>query len=238
LFFGPAAGAAEIKVFAASSLTDSMRDIARNYQTAQGVKIVLNLGASSTLARQIEEGAPADLFLSADEAKMDALDKKKLIVRESRKSLLSNQLVIVVPSEQGAAIRSPQDLADGKITRIALGDPKAAPIGIYAREYLEKLGLWETIRPKVVITENVRAALAAVEAGNAEASIVYKTDAAVSRKVKVAFEVPVAEGPRISYPFAVVTASETRAAAEKFLAYLDSMEARTVFRKYGFIVKD
>lgn len=228
--------AAEIRVFAAASLTDSMKEVASAYEKESGDRIVFNFGASSTLARQIEEGATADIFFSADEAKMDGLAAKGLIVNGTRKDRLSNVLVIVVAGENGAAVNSPRDLAAERIKRVALGDPRAVPIGVYAREYLEKLKLWDAIKPKVVATENVRAALAAVEAGNADASIVYKTDAAISKKVKVAFEVPLEEGPKIRYPVAMVKDAREPRAARKFLIHLNTEEAGNVFKKYGFIV--
>jgi len=228
--------AAEVRVFAAASLTDSMKEVASAYEKESGDKVVFNFGASSMLARQIEEGAPADIFFSADEAKMDGLESKGLIEKGTRKNRLSNSLAIVVAMENGAAISSPRDLASANVKRVALGDPRAVPIGVYAREYLEKLKLWEAVRPKVVATENVRAALAAVEAGNADASIVYKTDAAISKRVKVAFEVPVEEGPKIRYPMAMVKEAKEPQAAKRFFGYLSSDEAGKVFKKYDFIV--
>jgi molybdate transport system substrate-binding protein len=221
--------AATINVFAAASLTESLKEIAANYEKQTGDKVVFNFGASSFLARQIEEGAPADIFFSADEAKMEGLEKKGLIVKDTRKSRLSNSLVIVVASEKGADLETPKDLATDKVKRLALAEPRTVPAGIYAKEYLEKLKLWPAIQPKVVPTDNVRAALAAVESGNAEAGIVYKTDAAISKKVKVAYEVPPAEGPAISYPVAAVKESKQLEAAKKFLKYLNSDEAGHVF---------
>jgi molybdate transport system substrate-binding protein len=213
-----------------------MKEVAGAYEKGTGDKVVFNFGASSMLARQIEEGAPADIFFSADEAKMDGLASKGLIENGTRKDRLSNALVIVVAAEQGAAVNSPKDLAAPSIKRVALGDPRAVPIGIYAREYLEKLKLWDAVRAKVVATENVRAALGAVEAGNADASIVYKTDAAISKKVKVAFEVSVEDGPKISYPMAMLKDSKEPAAAKKFFEHLSSEEAGSVFERYGFLV--
>ena len=230
--------ATDINVFAAASLTESLKQIAAAYEKQSGDKAVFNFGASSTLARQIEEGAPANIFFSADEAKMDSLEKKGFIVAGTRKARLSNSLVIVVAKDDGAAVSSPKDLAEPRIKRIALGDPKAVPIGIYSKEYLQKLELWKVVEPKVVATESVRSALAAVEAGNADASFVYKTDAAISKKVKVAFEVLVTEGPKISYPVALVKNSKQADAARKFLDYLGSEDAGNVFRQYGFIVLD
>ena len=235
LLLAAPAQAADLTVFAAASLTDALEEIGAAYGKAGGGKVALNLGASSTLARQIQEGAPADLFLSADEAKMDALEKKGLVLAGTRRSVLSNTLVIVVPRDAAAKIVAPQDLAG--VRTLALAEPQSVPAGIYARRYLTRLGLWEKLAGKVVPTENVRAALAAVEAGNADAAIVYKTDAGISKKVRVAYEVPRAEGPKISYPFAVVAESKRKDAAKRFLAYLASKPALAVFRKYGFVIQ-
>jgi molybdate transport system substrate-binding protein len=229
--------AADLQIFAAASLTDALKEIAPAYEAASGDKLQFNLAGSNALARQIQEGAPADVFLSADEAKMDALETAGLILDTTRTSLLSNSLVIVVASDSSLAIAAPKDLAGPGVTRLALADTKGVPAGVYAKEYLEKIGVWEAVKDRVVPTENVRAALAAVESGNAEAGIVYKTDSAISKVVKVAYEVPVAEGPKISYPMAVVKASKNSVSAEKFLAYLQSEPALAVFRKYGFLVQ-
>ncbi|MGH8164247.1 MAG: molybdate ABC transporter substrate-binding protein, partial [Rhodanobacteraceae bacterium] len=183
-------------------------------------------------------GAPADIFLSADEAKMDGLQKKNLLAPGTRRSLLANTLVIVVPSESSLPIHSAADLVhDGAIKKIALAQPSTVPAGIYAKEYLTKVGLWDKVAPKVIPTQNVRAALAAVESGNVEAGFVYKTDALISQKVKVACTVPIAEGPKIRYPVAALAASQNLAAAKKFLAYLESEPALAVFRKFGFTVE-
>jgi molybdate transport system substrate-binding protein len=229
--------ATDINVFAAASLTDSLKEIAAAYAKQTGDKILFNFGASSLLARQIEEGAPADIFFSADEAKMDGLEKKNLILKETRKARLSNSLVIVVASEKGPAITSPKDLASKQVKRLALAEPQIVPAGIYAKEYLQKQNLWAAVQAKVVPTENVRAALAAVESGDAEAGIVYKTDATISKKVKVAYEVPVADTPPISYPMAVVKEAKNPDAAKRFLEHLDSEAAGKVFQKFGFIVR-
>ena len=227
--------AADLTVFAAASLSDALKEIAQTYEPATGDKLHYNLAASSTLARQIKEGAPADIFFSADEAKMDDLAGAGLIVTDTRRSLLSNTLVIVVNAEGGAAITTPSDLTKASIGRVALAEPETVPAGIYAREYLQKAGLWEKIRAKVVPMENVRGCLAAVEAGNADAGIVYKTDALISKNVKIAYEVPMGEGPNISYPLAVLRESRNEKGARKFAVYLASAEARAVFIKYGFI---
>lgn len=230
------ARSAAITVFAAASLTDSLKEIAAAYEKQTGDKVILNFGASGFLARQIEEGAPADLFFSADEARMDGLEKKGLILKETRTSRLSNLLVIVVAADSPLRISSARELAGVKVKRIALADPKTVPAGSYAKAYLEKLKLWPAVGPKVVPTDNVRAALSAVESGNVEAGMVYKTDAAISKKVKIACEIPSGEGPAISYPMAVVKESRQPEAARQFLNYLASDEAGRVFKKFGFIV--
>jgi molybdate transport system substrate-binding protein len=224
----------EVVVFAAASLTDALKEIAPAYERVSGDRLVLNLGASSMLARQIREGAPADAFLSADEAQMDGLEKAGLLVPGSRRALLSNTLVIVVATEGGAKIASPGDLKS--VRTLALAEPKAVPAGVYAKQYLARLGLWDALAAKVIPTENVRACLAAVESGNADAGIVYRTDALISERVRIAFGVPVEEGPRISYPVAIVKESAHAAAAKRLVAFLASDRARQVFEKFGFLV--
>jgi molybdate transport system substrate-binding protein len=219
--------AAEMRVFAAASLREAVEEIARGYTRDE---IVFSFGASSMLARQIQEGAPADLFLSADEAKVDGLAKRGLV--RARTSVLSNSLVIVVPRRDGMSIASPRQLVS--VERIALAEPSSVPSGIYAREWLQRLGLWERLKGKVIPTDNVRAALAAVESGNVDAAIVYKTDARISKDVRVAYEVPRAETPGISYPFAIVRDTP---GARRFLAYLRSKAALQVFARHGFIVR-
>ena len=230
--------AAEVTVSAAASLTDALKQIAAIYEKQSGDKIIFNFGASSTLAQQIEAGAPVDIFFSADEAQMDRLEKDQLINPATRKDLLSNSLVVIVPSDSALPIKSAGDLANTAVKQIALADPKAVPAGVYAKAWLTKLQLWPAIEPKVIPTENVRAALAAVASGNVGAGVVYKTDAAISRKVKIAYEVPRADGPDIRYPVALERDSPQPAAAKKFLDYLSSGEAGQVFGQYGFLLKE
>ena len=229
--------AATVRVFAAASLTDSVKEISAAYERQTGDRIVFNLGASSFLARQIEEGAPADIFFSADDAKMDSLEAKGLIAKDTRKNRLSNSLVIVVATEGDLKIKSAADLARADVKRIALADPKTVPAGIYAREYLVRAKLWPAVAAKVIPTDNVRAALAAVESGNVDAGMVYKTDAAISRKVKIVCEISGADAPDISYPMALLKEAREPEAARKFLAHLASPEAARVFAKFGFIVR-
>ena len=227
--------AAEVNVFAAASLSAALQELAAKHQQATGDTVRLNLAASSTLARQIKEGASTDLFFSADEAKMNDLAKAGLIDPATRQSLLGNSLVIVVPLDSPLTLKSAGDLSGPGVKHLALAEPQTVPAGIYAKEYLEKAKVWDAVSGRVVPTENVRAALAAVESGNADAGIVYKTDALISKKVKVAYMVPAADGPRISYPVALVRGGKNPAGAARFLARLISAEGRAVFAKYGFI---
>lgn len=227
--------AATVTVFAAASLTDSLQQIAAGYEKNSGDSVVFNFAASGVLARQIEAGAPADIFFSADERQMEAVAVQGLLVKESRRDLLGNTLVIVTPPET-STIRSPMDLTNAVMRRIALGDPRNVPAGTYAKAYLTKIGCWAAVESKLVPCENVRAVLAVVESGNADAGIVYKTDAAISKKVNVAYEVPAADGPKIVYPIALVKDSPQPDAAKKFLAWLASESSAGVFRGFGFIV--
>jgi molybdate transport system substrate-binding protein len=236
--FWPAfAFAANLRVSAAASLTDVLEEIAKVYEKQSGDTLLFNFGASSMLARQIQEGAPADLFISADELKMDQLSQRGLVVKKSRRSLLSNTLVIIVPANSRLKITKAADLADPGIRNIAVAEPSTVPAGIYAKSYLRKLGIWDKVTSKIIPTDNVRATLAAVESENAETGIVYKTDALISRVVRIAYEIPAAEGPEISYPAAVLADSKQQAAAQRLLDYLQSPPTREIFRKYGFLLK-
>ena len=232
LLSGPRVPAAELLVFAAASLSDVLQEIAKEYQKSAGDKVVYSFASSSLLARQIAEGARADLFLSADEEKMDALEKQGLIKSSTRRSLLSNTLVVVVAKESPLAMHSPADLK--QVERVAVAEPNTVPAGIYARRYFEKIVMWKNLQ--VIPTENVRGALAAVESGNAGAGIVYKTDAAISAKVRIAWEAPPSDDLRISYAAAVLNEGRQPAAAEAFLKYLLGPESTRAFERFGFIV--
>jgi molybdate transport system substrate-binding protein len=213
--------AAEVRVLAAASLTNVLQEIARTYEKSTGDRIVFSFGASNLLARQIAAGAPADLFLSADEASMNRVQTRM------RVNVLSNTLVVI-----GKPIRQPRDLV--RMKSIALAEPSSVPAGIYARQWLESLRLWSAIEPKVIPTDNVRSALAAVASGNADAAIVYRTDARISKRVRVTYVVT--NGPRIVYPFALLRDAEQPAAALRFLHHLRSKQALDTFIRHGFDV--
>lgn len=232
------AAAVDVTVFAAASLTDALREISPAWEKSTGHRAVLNLGGSNALARQIRAGAPADLFLSADEVQMDALVRDGLVVAGTRRSVLSNALVVVVPADATFRPSSARDLAGPAVRRLALADPRAVPAGLYAKAWLEKARVWASVAPKVLPAENVRAALAAVESGDADAGIVYATDARTSRKIAVAFTAPGADTPAIVYPFALLRDAPEPAAARSLLETLAGPAAGEVFRRNGFVVRN
>jgi molybdate transport system substrate-binding protein len=232
------AHADEILVSAAASLTDALKDIGRAYQLKGRHKILLTLGPSNFLARQIDEGAPVDIFFSADLAQMDLLDKNGRLEPGTRKNLLSNQLVIVVPKDSNLAIAAPKDLLKPEVKKIALADPAAVPVGVYTSKYLTDEGLWDKVKSKIVPVLDVRATLASVESGNVEAGFVYKTDAVISNKVRIGYEVPIEKGPKITYPVAIVKESKKKDTARDFMNFLFSPASKAMFKKFGFVVID
>ncbi|HMJ06401.1 MAG TPA: molybdate ABC transporter substrate-binding protein [Chthoniobacterales bacterium] len=234
LVLGPRLFAADLTVHAAASLSEALQEIGAAFEKKGADRIEFNFGGSSMLERQIEQGAPGDLFFSADEAKMDALAEKNLLLVDTRRSLLSNTLVLIVGKNARSIPRSASDLTQRAYRKIALAAPETVPAGIYARAYLEMIHLWDALKDKIVPTENVRAALAAVESGNVDAGFVYKTDALISKEIRVAVEIPAAEGPKISYALAVLKSSQAPERAKEFAIYLAGPEARAVFEKFGF----
>ena len=232
------ARADEVLVSAAASLTDVLKEIGNGYQAKSKHTLKFNSGPSNGLARQIEEGAPADLFFSADLPQMDTLDKNGRLEPGTRKNLLSNQLVIIMPADSKLVVSSPRDLLKADVKKIALAEPTSVPVGAYSSKYLADEGLWGQVKPKVIPVQDVRATLASVESGNVDAGFVYRTDAAISKKVKIVYEVPIDKGPKITYPVAIVKESKRKEAARDFMTYLQSAAANYVFKKFGFIVLD
>ena len=230
----PPAARAELLVSAAASLADVLPELGRLWEAGGGEKVSFNFAASSTVVSQIVAGAPADLVFTADDASMDRLSSAGLLQAGSRRNLLSNRLVVVVPAGCSTRIGSADDLAAAGIDRLALADPTAVPAGKYARSWLSGRGVWKRVESRVIPTLNVRAALAAVAAGEADAGVVYATDAVASPGVEVALVVPEDESPTIVYPAAVVASSRRIAEAERLLAYLASRPAQEVFARFGF----
>lgn len=228
---------ANLLISAAASLKDAMQEMKTVYQQSKpNVNLSYNFGASGALQQQIEQGAPADVFISAGKKQIDALEKKGLLVPETRSNLANNSLVLVVPSNS-TAVTNFNNLTDAKVKKIAIGEPRSVPAGQYGKEVLQKLNLWQQIKPKLVYANNVRQVLASVESGNADAGLVYATDAKISNKVKVAVVADDKSHSPIVYPMAVLKSSKNVDAAKEFVQFLSSEQAKAVLKKYGFIVQ-
>jgi len=235
----PALAQDKLVIFAAASLTEALSEVGAAYANAGNPPAVFSFAASSALARQIENGAPAGVFIAADEEWMDYLGTRKLIAPESRISLLGNTLVLVTPKGQplGVTIAPNFDLAGAlKGRKLALADPTGVPAGRYGRAALEFLGAWTAAEHLVVRADNVRAALTFVERKEAAAGIVYATDAVLSDKVEIAGTFPADSHPPISYPLAIIARNDG-AQARAFRAFLLSDVAKSIYRKYGFAVR-
>lgn len=231
----------KITVFAAASLTNAMQDIATLYKKEQQVEVVSSFASSSTLARQIEAGAPADLFISADQKWMDYASDKKSIDVASRQTLLGNSLVVVAPkaSQQGDIVINEQtdwqSLLKGG--RLAVGNPDHVPAGIYAKQALQKLGAWDTVSPRLASAEDVRGALALVERNETPLGIVYGSDAVVGKGVKVVGTFPEGSHKKVEYPMAIVD-GHNNAEVKAFYAYLKGSQAAAIFKQYGFTTRE
>jgi molybdate transport system substrate-binding protein len=221
---------APLLVSAAISLTDALTESAAAYRAGGGGEVRFNFAGSNVLARQIVNGAPADLFISADAAQMALAASRNAV--DAAVPLLHNRLAVVTPS--GQAVRVPDLQGLLRLRRIAVGDPDAVPAGVYAREYLQRRGLWASLQPRLLPLANVRAALNAVESGGADAGIVYESDAAASPRVDLAVLIDGPDAPVITYPAALVTRSTNKGAAARFLRYLQGPEAGSIFRRYRF----
>jgi molybdate transport system substrate-binding protein len=233
----PSAGGqqkASITVSAAISLKQALDELGHAYQQRHpDGKVTFNYGSSGTLQQQIEQGAPVDIFFSAAEKQMDVLATGGLLLARTRRDLVSNQLVLVVPRSSNLVKDFP-DLARPEVRIVALGQAATVPAGMYARQTLEHLGLWATVEKKAVYAKDVRAVLTYVETGNADAGIVYETEARTSTQARLVARAPAASHDPISYPIAVIRNTKNLNEARAFLEFLESAYARGVFEKYGF----
>ncbi|RAT17311.1 molybdate ABC transporter substrate-binding protein [Lonsdalea populi] len=227
----------KVTVFAAASLTNALQEIAERYQQEKPVSIVASYASSSTLARQIEQGAPADIFISADQQWMDYAQNKQLIEKGSRYTLLGNALVVIAPKSADVKTIDINAATDWKSLlkggRLAVGDPDHVPAGIYAKEALQNLKAWDTVSPLMARASDVRGALALVEREEAPLGIVYGSDAVASAKVKVVGTFPAGSHKPVEYPVAIVKSHDT-AAAKAFSDYLKTSQAADVFKRHGF----
>ncbi|MHA2855908.1 molybdate ABC transporter substrate-binding protein [Paenibacillus lautus] len=232
-----AAKTVELTVSAAASMTDALKEIQEDYKTKNpNITLNFNFGASGALQQQIEQGAPADLFLSAAAKNMEVLVDKQLIDANQQKNVLNNELVAVVSADGEVPVASFADLSKSEIKNIAIGIPESVPAGSYAKEALTKTNFWDSLQSKIVQGKDVRQVLQYVATGNADVGFVYKTDALTSDKVKIAFAVDPATYTPVEYPIGIVKATKHRKEAEDFYTYLQTQEALDVFVKYGFSV--
>ncbi len=229
-----------LTVFAAASLTNAMNDVATLWVKDGHAMPRLSYAASSTLAQQIEQGAPVNVFASADEKWMDDLAKKNLLAAGTRRDLLGNDLVLIVPANQPKQVQIGPglDLAAllGPDGRLAVGDPAHVPAGIYAEQALRKLGVWDQAAGRLATAQDVRSALLLVERGEAPAGIVYSTDAAVSKAVSIAGVFPENSHDPVTYPFAVIKDNDTPE-ARSFMAFLSTPAVRGIWNARGFKVE-
>lgn len=223
-----------LNISAAASLKDSMEEIKQMYlDEKSNVTLTYNFGSSGTLQKQIEQGAEVDIFMSAAAKQMNELESKDLLIKETRKDLLENNIVLVAP-KGSTPVTDFKGLAEDKIAKIALGEPKTVPVGQYGEEVLTSLGILDKVKSKAVYGKDVKTVLSWVEAGNADAGIVYETDAKTSTKVQVIAIAPADTHKPVVYPVAVVKSSKNDEASKEFLKFLESDKAKAVFEKYGF----
>jgi len=229
------AKAVDLTISAATSLKDVMGDIKQLYlQKKPNVTITYNFGASGSLQQQIEQGAPVDVFISAASKQMDALQLKGLLIADTRKNLLKNKVVLIVP-KSATAISDFKDLTGAGVKKVALGEPASVPVGQYGQEVLTSVGIFDQVKPKFVFAKDVRQVLTYVETGNVDAGILYQTDAKQSNKVKVVAMASENSHSPIIYPVAAIKNSKNTTVAKEFVQFLFSAPAGDVFEKYGFI---
>ncbi len=234
---GPPAGAQELTLSVAVSMKEAVEEVGRRFAADHaGVTLRYNVGASGLLQKQIEAGAPVDLFVSAGQREMDALERQGLLLPGTRRVFARNLLVVVVPADSPRDVGGPADLLRPEVRRIAIGDPRTVPVGQYAEESLRSLGLWERLRPKLILAENVRQVLDYVARGEVDAGFVYRTDAALRRgRVREAFR-PGQETYRpVTYPAAVVKDARHPDLARAFIGLLLSPAGQEVLRRLGFL---
>ncbi|MEO1428079.1 MAG: molybdate ABC transporter substrate-binding protein [Cyanobacteria bacterium J06632_19] len=226
----------ELTVSAAASMQDAMKEVAKVYQEAYpDIQIIYNFGSSGTLTQQIKQGAPVDIFISANEKFMDELDRKNLLLSESRKDLLKNNVVLIVPKKDNINnISKFQELTSPNIKRFSIGEPESVPAGQYAKQVLSNLKIYERLKSKTVFAKDVRQVLAYVELGNVDAGIVYGTDAKISKQVKVVDTASKNTHKAIIYPVAAIKRTKNPEVAQEFIQFLFSNAARDTFQKYGF----
>jgi len=228
------AHAADLIVSAAASLTNALREVGKAFEEGNpGHKVVFNFASSDVLLAQIAKGAPADVFATADMESMDRAEQRSLLAPGTRRTLLGNKLTLIAPASASIPLTGLASLADAAVRRIAIGNPASVPAGRYAREAMDRAGVWNRLEPKLILAQHVRQVLDYVARGEVDAGLVYATDAAImAEKVKVKAEIPTSTP--IAYPVALVNDTRKRALAEAFMKTLTSPQAQSIFKRYGF----
>lgn len=225
----------EVHISAAASLTDAVGELAKDFEKENNnFKIIPNYAGSGALQSQIEEGAPCDIFISAADKQMDALENKGLIVKDSRVELLKNEVILISPIDSTTKVTKFEDILQEKDRKIAIADPASVPVGQYSEQIFTKLGIWENIKPTMVMSQDVRQTLDWVVTKNVNFGVVYKTDAIIEKeKVKILATAPKDSHKDVNYPIALIKDDEN---SKKFYEFLKSDDAKKVFEKYGFTV--
>lgn len=224
-----------VTISAAASLKESLTEIQKKFQAQnKNIKLQINYGASGTLQKQIENGAPVDLFLSADKKNVDELSAKSQVEKKSIKNILSNTVVLLVNKSHSNTIKSVNDLTKSSVKRISVGSPEFVPVGIYTKQSLQYLKVWDKVKGKIVYGKDVKQVLTYIESGNVAAGFVYGSDAKTAKKSVVKQVLSSKSHKPIIYTGAVISSSKQKAAAQKFLTYLSTKENQSIFKKYGF----
>ncbi len=226
----------EVNISAAASLTDALTEIQKEYVKESNTILQFNFAASGVLQKQISEGAPCDLFLSASKAHMDALEEAGLIVADSRKNMLGNTMTLVTTAEKAETVKGYEALATVGVASISIGTPESVPAGKYAQQSLENLGVWNQIQDKIVFAKDVKQVLEYVDTGNVDCGLVYKSDSLAMETGVFVMNMPEDSHDPIVYPAALIKDSSEREAAAKFYEFLQKEYAKGVFEKYGFTV--
>jgi len=233
---GPKDEAVEVNISAAASLTDALTEIQTEYAKESNTILQFNFASSGVLQKQIAEGAPCDLFLSASKAHMDALEEAGLIMQDTRKDMLGNTMTLIAAAEKTDTVKGYESLTTADVASISIGTPDSVPAGKYAQQALESLGAWDKIQSKIVFAKDVKQVLEYVDTGNVDCGLVYKTDAFDMKTGVVVADLPQDSHDPIVYPAALIKDSSESTAAAKFYEFLQNEYAKGVFEKYGFTV--
>ena len=224
----------EILVLAAASLTDVLNELAASYKNDTGVTVTFSFASSGALQTQIESGSPADIFFSAAQRQMNALEEKDLIAVETRKNLVENKVVLITPANSTLNIKSFNDMTNNNVQKIGLGEPKSVPVGQYSEEILSNLSILDIVKPKAVYGSDVRNVLSWAETGEIDCGIVYETDAKIANNINIVSQAPEGSHRRVIYPIAVIKSSQNKEEAQKFIDYISTDSSMEVFNRYGF----